>query len=282
MSVEGSKGLPLALVIGMHPAFYLAASAEGLDGTLERVRPLGRIGALLGEPLEVVRALTSDLPIPAHGEIVLEGVVAGRERVKTPASPIGYEGGVREVPRMEVRAVSRRADAIFQTAGLFGELPFLPTPIWEAEALGPLRAMVPAVRSLRLPATGLGYHAYVQVEQRRMGEAKKAALAVLSLLPRVKTAIAVDADIEPENDREVLWALATRVVADRDVFMVPGVAGPPEDPTAYEITRRGRGGLVTKLGIDAATPLGLPYDLPEPTRVPGTEGIRLEEYLEDW
>jgi 3-polyprenyl-4-hydroxybenzoate decarboxylase len=85
-----------------------------------------------------------------------------------------------------------------------------------------------------------------------------------------------------EVDREVLWVLATRVVADRDLFMVPGVLGESEDPTAYEITRRGRGEMVTRLGIDATTPIGLPYEIPQPTQIPGAEGVKLEEYLEEW
>jgi 4-hydroxy-3-polyprenylbenzoate decarboxylase len=115
-----------------------------------------------------------------------------------------------------------------------------------------------------------------------MGEGKKAILAALGTIPGIKTVFAVDEDVDMEVDREVLWVLATRTVADRDLFMVPGVDGDPEDPCSYEITRRGRGGLVTRLGIDSTTPIGLPYPIPEPTSIPGTEGIKLEDYLEEW
>ncbi|MFQ5913503.1 MAG: UbiD family decarboxylase domain-containing protein [Nitrospinota bacterium] len=271
--------IEVALVIGMHPAFYLAA-AVGMDGAVS----LGRIGSLLGEPLSVTRTLTGDLPVPAHAEIVIEGTVSrgDAKTLRAPASPIGYEGREREALVFQVKALTRRDNAIFQTAGLFGERLFLPTPIREAEALITLQRAVPAVLDVRIPVASNGYHAYVKVDQKRMGEAKKAIVAALGTIPGVKTVFAVDTDIDMDVDREVLWVLATRVVADRDLFMVAGVLGDSEDPSSYEITRRGRGRMVTRLGIDATTPIGLPYEIPRPTHVPGTEGVKLDEYLEDW
>lgn len=273
------RALEVALVIGMHPAFYLAAAA-GLGGA----ESLGRIGSLMGESLSVTRTVTGDLPVPSHAEIVIEGTVSpgDAQTLRAPASPIGYEGRQRQAPVLRVRALTRREDAVFQEAGIFGERRFLPTPVREAEALRTLRKAVPAVMDVRIPAVSNGYHAYVKVDQKRMGEAKKAVVAALGTLPGVKTVFAVDPDVDMEVDREVLWVLATRVVADRDIFMIPGVAGDPEDPSSYEITRRGGGGMVTRLGIDATTPIGLPYEIPAPTRIPGTEEIKLEEYLEEW
>lgn len=281
LQAAGDQGevLEVALVIGMHPSFYLCA-ASGADGS----ESLGRIGSLMGESCPVTRTVTGDLPVPAHAEIVIEGAVSP-ERTRTltaPASPIGYEGSERTVPVLEVTALTRRKDAIFQAAGIFGERRFLPTPIREAEALRAVKAAVPAVIDVRIPAITNGYHAYVQVDQKKMGEGKKAILAALGGIPGVKTVFAVDRDIALEVDREVMWVMATRVVADRDLFMVPGVIGDPEDPTSYEITRRGRGGMVTRLGIDATTPIGLPYPIPEPTKIPGTENVKLDEYLEEW
>ncbi len=281
ISIAADEGriLDVALVIGMHPAFYLAAAA-GSDGP----ESLGRIGSLLGESLLVTRALMSDLPVPAHAEIVIEGTVSpgDDQTLRTPASPIGYEGTERKTPVLRVKAIARRGDAIFQTAGIFGERIFLPTPIREAEALKTLRNAVPAVSDVRIPVASNGYHAYVKVDQKRMGEAKKAILAALGTIPGVKTVFAVDEDVDMDIDREVLWVLATRVVGDRDLFMVPGVLGDSEDPATYEITRRGRGGMVTRLGIDATAPIGLPYEIPKPTRIPGTAEVNLEEYLEKW
>ena len=276
---DRGEALEAALVIGMHPSFYLCATS-GADGS----EALGRIGSLMGESFPVTRTVTGDLPVPAHAEIVIEGAVSpeNTRTLTAPASPIGYEGSERAAPVLEVKALTRRKDAIFQAAGIFGERRFLPTPIREAEALRALQAAVPAVIDVRIPAITNGYHAYVQVDQKKMGEGKKAILAALGGIPGVKTVFAVDRDIALDVDREVMWVMATRMVADRDLFMVPGVIGDPEDPTSYEITRRGRGGMVTRLGIDATSPIGLPYPIPEPTQIPGTEDVKLDEYLEEW
>jgi len=67
------KGLPMpiAVVIGHHPALYLAASITGPPDMCE----LELAGSLMGHPLEVVRAETSDLMLPAHSEIVIEGKI---------------------------------------------------------------------------------------------------------------------------------------------------------------------------------------------------------------
>src|SRR2546425_377459 len=59
--------LPVALVIGVHPAIALGALAIGSIDEDERAI----MGGLLGEPLELVRCETSDVLVPAHAEMVL-------------------------------------------------------------------------------------------------------------------------------------------------------------------------------------------------------------------
>ena len=51
----------------------------------------------------------------------------------------------------------------------------------------------------------------------------------------------------------MLWALATRVQADRDVVTIPRSLGAILDPSATE------DGLTAKMGIDATKPFGLPF-----------------------
>ena len=65
---RGEK-LDIAVCIGNHPAVMLAACLY--LGLGEDELPVA--GALLGEPLEVVRCTQSDLLVPAHCECVLEG-----------------------------------------------------------------------------------------------------------------------------------------------------------------------------------------------------------------
>jgi 2,5-furandicarboxylate decarboxylase 1 len=63
----------------------------------------------------------------------------------------------------------------------------------------------------------------------------------------VKFAVAVDEDVDVFNEEEVLWALATRFQADRDLFVVPRVFCNRLDPSSAD-------GMAAKLGLDATAP----------------------------
>jgi len=69
----------------------------------------------------------------------------------------------------------------------------------------------------------------------------------------VKLVIVVDDDIDVFDESEVLWAVATRMQADRDLVVVSGSLGALLDPSADER------GVTAKLGIDATRPFGEPF-----------------------
>src|ERR1043166_4208501 len=63
------KGLPIAIAIGTDPVIPLATQWMAPYGTDE----LALAGSLRGEPVEVVKAETVDLEVPATAEIIIEG-----------------------------------------------------------------------------------------------------------------------------------------------------------------------------------------------------------------
>jgi len=84
----------------------------------------------------------------------------------------------------------------------------------------------------------------------------------------VKLAVIVDDDIDPYNETQVMWAVATRVRADKDVMIIPESYTCELDPTAYSIEDETKNGaLNAKWIIDATKPVGLPFqtlaDVPE-------------------
>ena len=91
----------------------------------------------------------------------------------------------------------------------------------------------------------------------------------------MKLVVVVDADVDVYNEREVLWAMANRFQADRDVLVIPNCQGSEIDPSAKP------GGITTKMAIDA-TAKG--KDLPKRLRVPRevAERIKLEDYIESF
>jgi UbiD family decarboxylase len=81
------------------------------------------------------------------------------------------------------------------------------------------------------------------------GQARQVLLALLGLDPYVKLAVAVDDDIDVRDESQVMWALATRFQADRDVITVSGVPGSMLDPSAES-------GLTSRMALDATKPPG--------------------------
>src|SRR3970040_1895908 len=77
------KPLPVAFAVGVHPAIALGALAIGSIHEDERAIR----GALLGEPLELVRCETSDILVPAQAEMVIEAEILPAERI--PEGPFG-------------------------------------------------------------------------------------------------------------------------------------------------------------------------------------------------
>lgn len=55
-------------------------------------------------------------------------------------------------------------------------------------------------------------------------------------------------DIDPEDDQEVEWVLATRFPGDRDLIVLPNLRGQSIDPSFKQ------GFLTTKIGVDATRP----------------------------
>jgi 2,5-furandicarboxylate decarboxylase 1 len=91
--------------------------------------------------------------------------------------------------------------------------------------------------------------------------------------PYLKFVVIVDHDVDVNNDTDVLHAIATRVRADHDVFMVPYAKGNPLDPASYDPA--GGSNLVTKMGIDATRKSNYPDEI----SVPGVGSIDMAEYI---
>src|SRR6185295_7773510 len=84
-------------------------------------------------------------------------------------------------------------------------------------------------------------------------EAKHAIPVVLGVDHYLKFVVVVDEDIDVYDESDVLWAIATRMQADRDLVVLSGSLGAILDPSASA------DGLTAKLGIDATKPFGQPF-----------------------
>jgi 4-hydroxy-3-polyprenylbenzoate decarboxylase len=249
------KPLPIAMVVGAHPLFMLAASARLGFGVDER-----RIaGGLLGEPLEVIKTPKHGIGVPAAAEFVLEGTLDPEAKVEE--GPFGeftgYSSNRTTNTLFRVETVLRRKDAILVdvVGGNSAEHLNLSRVPRESEMAEKLMERFPSVTRLHYPNSGVHFHAYVALRARREGEARQVMLALLGWDPYVKTVIAVDDDVDLSDDSQVMWALATHFQPHKDVLIVQGLPGNALDPSASAV------GTTSRMGLDA-------------TRGPNFEGVR--------
>jgi UbiD family decarboxylase len=262
--------LPVAFAIGVHPAIALGALAIGSIDEDER----GIMGALLGEPLELVKCETSDVLVPAHAEMILEGEILPAAR--TPEGPFGeftgYSLGERQREIVRYTAITHRRDAMFQdiTVAHLDHM-LLSTIPMEANLYRAVRAMVPSIKAVRVPGP---FTCYVSIEQRLPGQAKNAIMAVLGADLYMKRVVVVDHDVDVFDDRQVSWALATRCQPDRDITIITNARGSDLDPSTRE------DGYTAKWGVDATAKPSLSAYTPR-HRVPPEvwERMRPEDYV---
>lgn len=250
---DRSEPLEVAVVIGLDPLTLLATQAITPPGVDE----LEIASALRGSPLPLARCLSVDLEVPAEAEIVLEGVIP--PHLRRLEGPFGefprYYGPPSEKPVVQVRAVTQRRDAIYQTILPAGREHLLLGGIArEASLLRALRVSVPAVTGVHLtPGGACRYHAVVSLRKQHEGDVRTALFATFATIPEIKHVVLVDEDIDIYDAEEVEWAVATRCQADRDVLIVPRTKGSELDPSSED-------GLSAKMGIDATIPLGAPAE----------------------
>jgi 2,5-furandicarboxylate decarboxylase 1 len=270
---RGEK-LDVAVAIGNHPAVLIAACLYLGLGDDE----LPIAGALLGEPLEVVRCTQSDLLVPAQCECVLEGTLdAGEPFTEGPVSEFHgmYENyGVGIVATFS--RLTRRRDAIFQVVlpGYHPEHCLLGGVAIAAGLFRVVRNAVPSVCEVAVGIGGAGrLHAVVSLRAPRAGDARKAMFAVWAAVNLIKQVIVVDEDIDPWNALQVEWATATRTKPDRDFVIIPAVRADRSEPLDQD-------GTITKLGIDATRRQGdrLDWALAEP---PAAAMMRARDILRE-
>jgi 2,5-furandicarboxylate decarboxylase 1 len=255
IAAERGQQLPVAMVIGAHPLFMLAASARMPFGVDEREVA----GGLLGEPLDVVKTPVHGIRVPAHAQFVLEGVID--PTAKAEEGPFGeftgYSSDRSTNNLLRVDSVMRRGDAVLLDVmgGHSHEHLNLARIPRESEMAEKLMQRFPGVTALHYPNSGTHFHAYVALKQTRPGEARQVMLGLLGWDPYLKTVIAVDPDVDVTQDEQVLWALATHFQPHRDLLVVDGLPGSALDPSASGV------GTTSRMGLDA-------------TRGPGFEGIK--------
>ena len=258
---------PIAVALGADPATILGAVTPVPDSLSE----YQFAGLLRGSRTELVKAIGSELRVPASAEIVLEGHIYPQAQKPVapdgaPACPdTGYEmalegpfgdhtGYYNEqdwFPVFTVDRITMRRNPIYHST-YTGKPPDEPAILGVAlnEVFIPLlQKQFSEITDFYLPPEGCSYRmAVVQMKKAYPGHAKRVMFGVWSFLRQfmyTKFIVVVDEDVNIRDWKEVIWAITTRVDPLRDTTLVDNT------PIDYLDFASPVSGLGSKMGIDA-------------------------------
>ncbi|HUZ66143.1 MAG TPA: UbiD family decarboxylase [Beijerinckiaceae bacterium] len=274
--------LPVSFVVGCHPIDAVSATMR------IPVDELGLVSSLRAAPLPVVKCVTNDIRVPADAELVIEGYLDSRGYVEKEGpygEYLGYYGGVKLNPVFHVTAITRRKDALFQTATISGARMDL-TDTSNLEALRSELSVWAALRSVvREPvavyapvAAGGSMSVRIALRQRYPGEARTALYAVLGSC-NIKNVFVVDPDIDVFSDRQMEWAFGTRFQPDRDLIVASGVRLSPLDPSLHGAATGAKAGYDLTWPMQHASRWEL--QTPTPPTYPGARFASIAAALEE-
>lgn len=247
---------PIAIAIGVSPYLSLVAVTKIPEGMDE----YDVAGGLRGSPIEVVKAETSDLKIPACSEIVLEGEIpVGDDR--TQEGPFGetpgYMGEMNtDAYCIKVNKITHRKDPLFQ--GTYEGKPpnesalvmlYVRTLILYRHLL---RSGIQGLKDVCVTPAGRGFHVAISIKKQYPGHVRDVMSHVLGCPGLIcKHCVVVDEDVDPWDAFQVEWAIATCVQADRDIEIIKNGKSSEFDVSQVP----SRKGWSAWFGIDATKPV---------------------------
>lgn len=240
------RRMEIATVIGMDPLIFLASILKAPTG----VDKLSIAGGIRGKAVPMAKAENIDLEIPAFAEIVIEGFIdpKGKEEDGVLGESSGYYMGFSKSPTIQVIAITFRKKPLYHAIVPWSlEVDNLLYLVHGLDFVPKMKREIPSIREVRLIPGTFGSHAVISLDTENRGEIRRALSLALSFT-NIKKVIAVNTDINIQDNQELEWAMATRFQADKDLIVMANLRGQPIDPSS------GDGFLTAKMGLDATKP----------------------------
>ena len=248
LAFEAGQGkLEVAVALGGDPATIWTGSAPLPPEIDEFVMA----GFLRGEGIELTKAKTVDLDVPAQAEIILEGyVVPGETRLEGPfGDHTGYYSMQDLYPVFHLTAITRRRNPIYPTI-------VVGRPIQEDYYMGKaterlflpiMRMVLPEIVDINMPPEGVFHNlVIVSIRKEYPGQARKVMYALwgLGLMMLAKAIVVVDSFVNVHDISEVTWRVTNNLDASQDIIFA---SGPVDDlDHAAPLPKFG-----SKVGLDA-------------------------------
>ncbi len=239
--------MPAAIAVGSDPAVIYASSAPLPESVDEMVFA----GFLRKEPVEMVKCISSDIEVPAHSELVIEGYLEpGESRIEGPfGDHTGFYSAADHYPVFHVSCITHRKDMVYP-ATIVGKPPMEDCYMAKATErifLPLIRLDFPEIKDINLPMEGV-FHNFVLISIKKSypGHAKKIihGLWGKGQMMFAKLIIIVDDDVDVQNLSYTAWRILNNVDWKRDTVFAEG----PVDDLDHSANWPRYG---TKMGIDA-------------------------------
>ena len=253
LDIAERRNKPLQLTInngvGIVPWLVSTLPKQG-DGKFEIANHI------LGKPIKMIKAQKVDAPAYAAAQFVIEAeIIPHKREMEGPFAEVtGYYASRNRRWVMRVLAITHRRIPVFHSL-LSGQ------EVWnavgftaEAKIFATVRKKVPQLKAVYLDYGGCGFYgAVIQVNKNKTGIGKKAIKETFNVFQSLQRVVAVDTDVNLYDPNDVNWAITTRFNPDRDLVILENQVGHILNPMV-KINPDGKGGTVTKMGLDATAP----------------------------
>lgn len=224
--LDKGKPAPIAWVVATEPVIHLATVANMPYGVDE----ITVAGGLKGEPIDLIKAKTVDLLVPANAEIIIEGEVLDEIDEEGPFGEFaGFMGTKGPRPVIRITAITHRKDAIYY--GYSSQMPPSESTVLQSLTNAPVLLKMlrhdygdPSIRDVFIDLTfgGLLAHCIVSMKPEAPGHAKRVGrlIADATLIKRVTV---VDDYIDIHDPLHVEWALNSFYSPARDTIIIGDV-----------------------------------------------------------
>ena len=253
---QPGRPYPVCVALGADPATILGAVTPVPDSLSE----YQFAGLLRGARTELVKALGSELRVPASAEIVLEGHIypdathssTYEHALEGPyGDHTGYYNERAAFPVFTIDRITMKREPIYHST-YTGKPPDEPAMLGLAlnELFVPLlQRQYPEIVDFYLPPEACSYRmAVVSIKKSYLGHARRVMFGIWGFLRQfmyTKFIVVVDEDIDIRNWPDVIWAISTRVDPSRDTMLVDST------PIDYLDFASPVSGLGSKMGLDA-------------------------------
>ena len=241
------KRMDVVVALGGSPAVTYAATAP-LPPDIDEYIFAGFINS---KPVEIVKAKTVDIMVPAESDFIIEGYVDPEEiKVEGPfGDHTGFYSPADDYPVFHVTCITCRKDAVYP-ATIVGKTPMEDCYMAKATErlfMPVIKTILPEIIDMELPMEGVFHNcALVSIDKKFSGHANKVinALWGLGQMSSTKFIAVFDDDIDLRDSSTVVWKLLNNVDPRRDLIFSQG----PLDALDHSASYANFGG---KMGIDA-------------------------------